>query len=581
MASTLGKRYKGFTNLVWLSGNDFDVTLWSVPTNDVCVTALARGIASMDANHIQTAELGADYAYPDSLSDSNWWPIINLNLVYDFSQTYAGCYRAYSRTNLVPCFNGEQHYESEINGYPADNVEMGTPLVLRHQEYWTLLSGAAGQVYGNTYIWRFLDEWQNNLNTVGVTQLKYNTALFQPRSWWSLVPDTNQMVLTGGNGTYATNGLISTNDYATAASTPDGALVIVYIPTVRTVTVNLAALSAPAIAHWYDPTSGNYVAIAGSPFANYGMQNFTPPGNNSGGDGDWVLVLETNSPAITVKPVFIQQSYATPQTSLTQVAVTLNTVQTAGNANIVAIGWDDTIASISAVNDSAGNLYQVAVPTYRGSGMSQAIYYATGITGGSNTVTVTFDQPATYVDLRVAEYSGLSLTSAFDAGNSAAGNGTYAGSGSVATVTTNELIFGAGYTVSGFTEPGGGFALRVITSPDLDIVEDMVAAAPGSYNATATLDSDLWLMQAAAFKAAPPADIIVPQITGSVFSNYNFVIRFSTIAGQAYELQATTNLNDAWLPLVTNIAGTGGSVQVTDTNAPSHLTRFYRVKAGF
>ncbi len=577
----LGKRYKGFTNLVWLSGNDFDVVQWSIPTNDVCVRAVAQGIASMDTNHIQTVELGADYAYPDGLSDSNWWPMIKLNLVYDFSQTYAGCYRAYGRTNLVPCFNGEQHYESEVNGFPSDNVEMGTPLVLRHQEYWTLLSGAAGQVYGNHYIWQFLSGWQNNLNTIGVQQLQYNTALFQSRAWWSLVPDTNNMILTGGNGTYATNGLISTNNYATAAGTPDGALVMVYMPTLRTITVNLAKLSGPAIAHWYDPTSGSYVAIAGSPFVNSGARNFTPPGNNSAGDGDWVLVLETNSPPVIIKPIFIQQSYVTPQTSQSQVAVTFPSVQTAGNANILAIGWDDTVASISAVNDSAGNSYQVAVPAYRSNGMSQVLYYATGIRGGSNTVTVTFSQPARFVDFRATEYSGLSLTSAFDAGNSAAGNGTNADSGAVVTVTTNELIFGAGYTANGFSEPGDGFALRVITSPDLDIVEDEVAAVPGSYNATAKLSSGLWLMQVATFKADPPNSIIAPQITGSVFSNNNFVIQFSSISGQTYELQATTNLNNTWLPLVTNISGTGGLLQVTDTNAPGYATRFYRLKTGF
>jgi len=31
--------------------------------------------------------------------------------------------------------------------------------------------------------------------------------------------------------------------------------------------------------------------IAGSPFSNAGSHVFTPPGVNSAGDGDWVLVL--------------------------------------------------------------------------------------------------------------------------------------------------------------------------------------------------------------------------------------------------------------------------------------------------
>ncbi len=298
----LGNRYKGFSNVVWLSGNDYDVVQWSIHTNDVCVTALARGIASADANHLQTVELGSDYAQPDSLSDANWWPIIALNLVYDYSQTYAGCYHAYSRTNFVPLFNGEQHYESEVNGFPTDNVEMGTPLVLRHQEYWTMLSGAAGQLYGNKYIWPFSSGWQTNLNTVGVQQLQYNTALFQSRAWYNLVPDMNHTLVTAGYGTFATNGLISTNNYVTAASTPDGTLGVIYIPTSSTITVAMSAMAGLTTALWYDPTAGSYTTASGSPFTNSGTHQFTTPGNNSGGAPDWVLVLQASGGSSQLLP---------------------------------------------------------------------------------------------------------------------------------------------------------------------------------------------------------------------------------------------------------------------------------------
>jgi len=32
--------------------------------------------------------------------------------------------------------------------------------------------------------------------------------------------------------------------------------------------------------------------VSGSPFANTGSRQFNPPGKNSAGDGDWVLVIE-------------------------------------------------------------------------------------------------------------------------------------------------------------------------------------------------------------------------------------------------------------------------------------------------
>ncbi len=42
--------------------------------------------------------------------------------------------------------------------------------------------------------------------------------------------------------------------------------------------------------------------------------------------------------------------------------------------------------------------------------------------------------------------------------------------------------------------------VRVITSPDGDIVEDRVAAGAGSYGATAPLSSGTWLIQLAALR---------------------------------------------------------------------------------
>jgi hypothetical protein len=116
------------------------------------------------------------------------------------------------------------------------------------------------------------------------------------------------------------------------------------------------------------------------------------------------------------------------------------------------------------VTDSAGNTYHVAVPTFRGGGLSQAIYYATNILSGANTVTVMFDIPAKYVDLRVTEYSGLSQDHPFDAGASASGTGALADSGPVTTSQANELLFAAGMTGSSFNGAADGWALEVITS---------------------------------------------------------------------------------------------------------------------
>ena len=211
--------------------------------------------------------------------------------------------------------------------------------------------------------------------------------------------------------------------------------------------------------------------------------------------------LNVTTPAAVI--AFVQQNYATPQTPQAQVSATYTSAQTAGNTNILIIGWNDVTASITSVTNSAGNVYQVAIPTFRGNGMSQAIYYASNIksvAAGSNTVAVTFNQPAVYVDARITEYSGLRTTNAFDVGTSATGVGTSANSGSITTTTSNELLIGAGVTSNGFTGPGANFTQRVITSPDGDIVEDRKVSATGSYRAIAPLASGAWLMQMATFK---------------------------------------------------------------------------------
>jgi hypothetical protein len=46
-----------------------------------------------------------------------------------------------------------------------------TPAVLRRQEYWSILAGAAGQLYGNGYTWPFKPGWKDKLDTPGAVQM--------------------------------------------------------------------------------------------------------------------------------------------------------------------------------------------------------------------------------------------------------------------------------------------------------------------------------------------------------------------------------------------------------------------------
>jgi RHS repeat-associated protein len=196
---------------------------------------------------------------------------------------------------------------------------------------------------------------------------------------------------------------------------------------------------------------------------------------------------------------------ATPQTAQDSVAVKYASAQTAGDLNVVVVGWNDTTATVSSVTDTSGNVYTRAVgPTTVAGKLSQSIYYAKNVAAavGGNTVIVNFSQAAQFPDIRILEYGGIDTTSPVDVTAGASGTGTTSDSGAATTGNANDLIFGANTVTSTTTAAGTGFTSRVITSPDGDIAEDQVVTATGSYRATAALTSGSWVMQMVAFRAA-------------------------------------------------------------------------------
>jgi hypothetical protein len=275
----LGRRYGKFSNIVWLNGNDFQS--WRRPQDDALVLAVAKGIRSVDPAQMQTVEL--NFLTSTSLDDQRWSGIVGLDAAYTYAPTYAEVLKAYRNREHVPAFMIEANYEGE-HWYTG-------PETLRRQEYWTMLSGATGQLYGNKYTWPFLPGWPSHLDTIGSRQMTFVTNLFSHQPWYDLVPDMDHRLVISGYGAYSDSGDVNSSDYVTAARTPDGRLAIAYLPTGRPVMVDLRTMAGRVGAQWYDPTSGTYTTIRGSPLGRSARRSFTPPGKNRGGDDDWVLVL--------------------------------------------------------------------------------------------------------------------------------------------------------------------------------------------------------------------------------------------------------------------------------------------------
>jgi len=271
----LGQRFVKYPNIVWFNGCDLQT--WQDPNDTALVQAVARGLKETDPAHLQTVEL--NYMTSGSLDDPTWRPYIKIDSAYTYYPTYAQVLKEYNRENPLPVYMVEANYEDE-HDYTG-------PKTLRRQEYWTMTSGATGQLYGSGWTWPFKPGWESHVDTQGTREFKLMTELFRSSRWYDLVPDQDHKLLTAGYGTPNPWGSVNDNDYATAARTTDGRLAVVYLPTSRPITVDMSQLHPGAIAFWYDPTDGSYRLA--SPPVGRGQVTFTPPGPNHGGDDDWVL----------------------------------------------------------------------------------------------------------------------------------------------------------------------------------------------------------------------------------------------------------------------------------------------------
>ena len=119
--------------------------------------------------------------------------------------------------------------------------------------------------------------------------MTYATNLFARRRWFDLVPDDDHLVVVSGYGSYSATGSVQASNYVTAARTPDGRLVMAYVPEGQTIGVDMSKLAARVRARWYDPTNGTYRRVPGSPFNNAGTRGFSPPGKTATGTriGSW------------------------------------------------------------------------------------------------------------------------------------------------------------------------------------------------------------------------------------------------------------------------------------------------------
>ena len=267
---------------------------------------------------------------------------------------------------------------------------------------------------------------------------------------------------------------------------------------------------------------------------------------------------------------YVQGNYADPQSSQTSVSVRFNSAQTAGDLNVVVVGWKDSHSSVSQITDTAGNTYTRGVGPTVLNESPQAIYYARNIAsaGGANTVTVTFSSSASRPDVRIAEYSGADPSNPVDVTAAASGVGMNSSSGTATTTNANDLILGADLVQSITSGPGSGFTKRLLSSPQGNILEDQSVSSTGSYAATAPLlPSSRWIMQMMALRARGP---VLQSITVTPANP-------SIAVGAHQQFTATGNYSDGSHQNLTNSATwTSSNQSVATVNSSGYATGVVR-----
>jgi hypothetical protein len=161
-----------------------------------------------------------------------------------------------------------------------------------------VLGGAtAGDGFGSKDVW----QWDNipaSLTSDGATYSSAAFALFSTLPWWELQPSGTDPGFAGINLVPQGAGTWGGLDYITSALTTDHRWLLAYAPVTekgaRTFTVDMSALSGSVRARWFDPATGDYLAISnGYEYDNTGTHDFTTPGHRDDGTDDWLLVLDS------------------------------------------------------------------------------------------------------------------------------------------------------------------------------------------------------------------------------------------------------------------------------------------------
>lgn len=313
--AALAARYAATQNIIWMVGNDYFGGTGGTfgadggtPANaDSQYASLHSGLSGGGDAHLFGVH---NYAESDSREDlgtgttgtvqytGNNFSSFNGN--YTYNLTYLGIEDAYGEASPVPVMQLDGYFYQGGPTYEGGSGAFAFDRAFRQDAWQAVTSGARGHVSGSEGVW----EWGSGALAQVQTGWYYvnNAAAIRTLTeslpnWYSLIPDTGNVLITGGRGTRASTFVSGgsggqyevsfANTYVSASRCADKSLAILYFPSAATITIDQSQMVAGYKAYWADPVTGTMtLTTSGSSY------NSASPGSNSQGDPDWVLVLK-------------------------------------------------------------------------------------------------------------------------------------------------------------------------------------------------------------------------------------------------------------------------------------------------
>lgn len=282
----LGRRYKD-APLIWILGGDRAV---ESDAHRAVIGHMAEGLRAGDGgNHRITFHPQGGQTSAQNFHDAPWLDFNMWQSGHARNRDNYACIAAdYALSPSKPCMDAEPGYEDHPAGFNGDNGYLDD-YDCRKSLYFALFAGAHGHTYGCHSIWQMARPdraplsacrrpWHEALHLPGAAQMQHAKNLLLSRPFLSRVPDQSLIVGDAGAGTH----------HVQATRNDDGAYALVYVPSGKPVTLDLAKLGGDTLAvHWFNPRTGTAEHVETIARIS-GPREFAPPALGP----DWVLVLD-------------------------------------------------------------------------------------------------------------------------------------------------------------------------------------------------------------------------------------------------------------------------------------------------